>query len=201
MTLQTLVSQLVDERSLEALERLTGSRNDEVLEALIEAAGRIMDDDDGDPNDDGIVDAVRAHLVEVKAIGILTDALKFPDPSARVFALSCLSEIGNPDALPPMIALLRDKDQSVKDAAAAHLALLTKYDFGHDAKKWTQWHQRRAAGLVEQEAEDREDEARRLKLQMRRKRKAEEEAPTPPPVEEQREYRPQDRFGPGSYGR
>ncbi len=199
MTLQSLVSQLVDDRSLEALERLTGSRNDEVLEALVEAAGQIKDDDRGDTNDGDIVDGVRAHLVELKAVGVLTDALKFPEPASREFALSCLSEIGNLDAVPPMIALLRDKDEGVRETAAAHLALLTKYDFGHDAKKWTQWHQRRAAGLVEQEAEDREDEVRRLKLQMRRKRAKEQNAEPPPP--EPTEYQPNDRFGPGSYGR
>jgi hypothetical protein len=198
MTLQTLVSQLVDDRSLEALERLTGSRNDEVLEALVEAAGQIQGDDRGDTNDGDIVDGIRSHLVELKAVGVLTDALKFPDPASREFALSCLSEIGNLDAMPPMIALLRDKDESVRETAAAHLALLTKYDFGFDAKKWTAWHQRRAAGLVEQAVEDREDEVRRLKLQMRRK-KSKEQAPEPPP--EQVDYQPNDRFGPGSYGR
>ena len=48
MSLQSLVSQLVDERSLEALERLTSSRSDEVLEALIEAAGEIIGDDRGE---------------------------------------------------------------------------------------------------------------------------------------------------------
>lgn len=200
MTLQSLVGQLVHDRSLEALERLTGSRSDEVLEALVEAAGEISADDRGDTNDGDIVDGVRAHLVELKAVGVLTDALKFPDPASREFALSCLSEIGNLDAVPPMIALLRDKDQGVREAAAAHLALLTKYDLGFDAKKWTEWHQRRAAGLVEQAAEDREDEVRRLKLQMRRKRKKGSEEPEPPPPE-QVEYQPNDRFGPGSYGR
>jgi HEAT repeat protein len=87
----------------------------------------------------------------------------------REFALSCLGEIGDLDAVPAMVNLLKDRDTAVRDAAAAHLALLTKYDFGHDAAKWNEWHRKRLQGLAEQVVEDREDEARRLKLQMRGK--------------------------------
>ena len=76
MELHRLVDLLVDDRSLDALQRLTGSRNEEVLEALIEAAGRILGSERGDPSDDEIVDEVRQHLVDCKAVGPLVDALQ-----------------------------------------------------------------------------------------------------------------------------
>lgn len=175
MSLDSLVSELVDERSLEALEKLTSSRNEEVLYALVEAAGQIVAADHGDDNDDAILEGVRSHLVDSKAVGILIDALNLVDPSAREFSLSCLSEIADPIAIPEMIALLKDSDEGVRNAAAAHLALLTKYDFGHDAKKWREWDHKRVAGLLEQIVEDREDMARRLKMQMRRKKTKDEQ--------------------------
>ncbi|RMG15840.1 MAG: hypothetical protein D6731_07555 [Planctomycetota bacterium] len=167
MTLGSLVSELVDERSLDALERLTGSRNEEVLEALIEAAGRILADDRSEEVDDDIVERIRDHLVDSRAVGPLTDALSGSPPEAIEFALGCLSEIGDLDAVPPMIAILEGRDPQLREAAAEHLALLTKYDFGQDAKRWREWQQRRIRGLAEQAEEDREDEARLLNLKLR----------------------------------
>ncbi len=168
MSLASLVEQLVEERSYDALERLTGSRNEEVLDALIEAASRIISTDQLDPSDDGgIVDGVRSHLIDARPVGLLIDSLKHPDATVREFALSCLGEIGDLAAVGPMVKLLENSDPATREAAAAHLALLTKYDFGQDASKWREWEGKRMRGLVEQAKEDREDEARRLKLRMR----------------------------------
>ena len=68
------------------------------------------------------------------------------------------------EARAPMVKMLENSDATTREAAAAHLALLTKYDFGQDAAKWREWETKRIQGLVEQAVEDREDQARRLKL-------------------------------------
>ncbi len=175
MNLDDRVEQLVSERSLEALEALTGSRNDEVLEALIQAAGELQKSETTDETEDGIVESIRNHLVECRAIGLLVDALASQDSTTREFALSCLSEIGDPTPVPFMINLLEHKDPATREAAAEHLALLTHYDFGKDVAKWREWHDRRLKGLEEQAVEDREDQARRLRLQIRGKRGGDDE--------------------------
>ena len=168
MSLETLIDELVEERSLEALEKLTGVRNDDVLEALIGAAGRIMGTEEGDSFDDGILEEVRSHVIESRPVGLLVDiASQHGDPDAREFALSCLGEIGDPAAIGPMITLFEDRDPRIREAAAEHLALMTRHDLGKDPAKWREWHRRRQAGLEEQAVEDREDKARLLKLQMR----------------------------------
>lgn len=174
MNLEELVDMLVEDRSPEALEALTGSRNDEVLEALIQAAGTLLKSERADETDDGIVESIRQHLVESRAIGLLTDALASSDAMTREFSLSCLSEIADPAAIPFMINLLEHKDAGTREAAAEHLALLTHYDFGKDVAKWREWHDRKIKGLAEQEVEDREDQARRLRLQHRGKRGGED---------------------------
>ena len=117
MSLVSLIQDLVDDRSLDALERLTGSRDDEVLEALVEAAGEIMSADSTHFSDDEIVETIREHLISTKPLGVLTDALKRPGPWTKEFALSCLSEMGDLSALTAMIDLLEDPEQRVRDAA------------------------------------------------------------------------------------
>src|SRR5688572_13181689 len=149
MNLEELVDMLVEDRSPEALEALTGSRADEVMEALIQAAGELVKSDRNDETDDGIVESIRQHLVETRAIGLLTDALGHADATTREFALTCLSEIGDPAAVPAMINLLEHKDPATREVAAEHLALLTHYDFGKDVAKWRDWDQRRVKGLAE----------------------------------------------------
>ncbi len=167
MSLEDLVEQLVEDRSLDALETLCGSYSEEVLEALVDAAGRILGDERSDPADDGIVERVRLHVVEAKATGVCIDALSVGDAETREFALSCLSEIGDHVAVEPMIRLLTDPDERIREAAASHLALLTSYDFGQDPKKWRDFEARRVKGLQEQEVEDQEDRSRRIKLRMK----------------------------------
>jgi HEAT repeat protein len=39
----------------------------------------------------------------------------------------------------PLVDLLEDKDQRVRDAAAAALKSLTSQDFGDDVKRWRKW--------------------------------------------------------------
>lgn len=167
MNVDDLIDALVDERSLEALEQLTLSASDEVLEALIHAAGRVSVDDDLETEDDRIVEAIHQHVVERRPVGILMDALASGDAPTREFALGCLSEIGDVKAVPAMINLLADKDGDVRDAAAEHLALLTHYDFGKDPAKWRAWHERLLKGQEEQAKEEIEDKQRLLRMQMK----------------------------------
>jgi hypothetical protein len=162
-----LIEQLVEERSLEALEELTLSGSDEVVEALLTAAGRLMEADELDEADDRIVETIRHHIVSQRPVGMLMDALASGNPTKREFALACLSEIGDTKAVPAMIALLGDKSGDVRDAAAEHLALLTHYDFGKDAAKWRDWYSRLVKGQEEQAKEAEEDQARLLRMQMK----------------------------------
>ncbi len=172
MTLERLIDELVDDRSLDALARLTGSKNEEVLAGLIEGAGRLIGADRPDPSDDEILDSLRQHLIDCRATGLLVDALASPDENAQEFALGCLSQIGDLQAFEPMVKLLETGKPDMKAIAAEHLSLLTHYDFGDDPAKWRDWFSRRAQGLIEQAVEDREDVARRLKLQYRKNKNA-----------------------------
>jgi HEAT repeats len=174
VSVEDVMRELVEERSLDALERVTGSRNEEVLEAVIHAAGEILASDALDETDDRIVEELRLHLVDCKAIGMLVDALQTGTPTTKEFALSCLGEIRDTTSLPAMINLLDDEDEGVRAAAAEHLALLTTYDFGQDPAKWREWLAKKVKGELEQVAEDREDQARMLRLQMRGNRSEEE---------------------------
>lgn len=169
MSLDDLVHQLVEDRSLEALEILTGSRNEDVLEELVSAAGRVLGDDAQDDADDEIVDTIRHRLTELRATGPLIDALGFDsDPITQEFAMSCLAEIGDMVAFDPLLKVLEEsRSDELKKVAASQLALLTTYDFGPDAQKWREWNQRRIEGLQEQALEDAEEQARRLNLRLK----------------------------------
>jgi len=168
VSLDDLVHQLVEDRSLEALEFLTGSRNEDVLEELVTAAGRVLGDDQQDDADDEIVDTIRQRLIEVKATGPLIDALGFDsDPITQEFAMGCLAEIGDMVAFEPLLKILEEGRGELKTVAASQLALLTNYDHGPDAKKWREWNHRRIDGLQEQAVEDAEENARRLNLRLK----------------------------------
>ena len=167
MNVDDLIEQLVEERSLEALEELTMSGSDEVVEALLQAAGRLIENEDYEDTDDRIVETIRQHIVRQRPVGLLMDALAAGNATKRELALACLSEIGDTKAVPAMIALLSDKDEVVRAAAAEHLALLTHYDFGGDAAKWRDWHERLVKGQEEQAKEAQEDQQRLLRMQMK----------------------------------
>jgi len=177
VSVQDVVEQLVEERSLDALERLTGSKSDEVLEALIDAAGQLINSPEYDDSEDRIVETIRQHLVDSKGVGVLVDALRPTGDEATVeFALACLSEIGDTQAVPHMIRLLDSKSEAIKDAAAEHLALLTQYDFGKDSAKWQEWFANLVAGRHEQKLEDKEDKERLLRLKFRTGKKKDGES-------------------------
>jgi hypothetical protein len=137
--IEELVDELIDDRSVEALERLTGSSDDRVLAALVEVAGKIIDGDRADDDDDTIVEEIQAHLVKCAKTGPLIDALDSKNPSVRELALGCLGEIGDLSAAEHMIGRLEDAEASVREAALEHLTLLTDQDFGMDPPAWRKW--------------------------------------------------------------
>lgn len=167
MNVDDLIEALVEERSLEALEELTMSGSDEVVEALLQAAARLILNEDYEDTDDRIVETIRQHIVRQRPVGLLMDALASGSATKREFALACLSEIGDTKAVPAMVTLLGDKDEAVVEAAAEHLALLTHYDFGKDAERWRDWHGRLVKGQEEQAKEAQEDQQRLLRMQMK----------------------------------
>jgi hypothetical protein len=161
--IEELVEELVDERSMEALERLTGSKNERVLAALIEAAGEIIDAETPQDEDDTILEEIQAHLVKCAEVGPLLDALEHKNPSIRELALACLGEMGDPSVAEPMIARLEDEEESVREAAAEHLSLLTDHDFGVDVAAWRGWLETQAGLAKQREIEEREESKQRAK--------------------------------------
>src|SRR5580704_281504 len=103
--IEELCEELVRERSMEALERLTGSKAERVIASLIQAAGEILDADTPQDEDDTIIEEIQAHLVKCAEVGPLTDALEAATtkPATKEFVLGCLGEIGDPAAAEPMI--------------------------------------------------------------------------------------------------
>lgn len=178
MSLDDLVHQLVEDRSLEALEFLVGSRNEDVFEELVSAAGRVLGDEVEDDADDEIVDTIRQRLIELKATGPLIDALGIDgDPVTQEFAMGCLAEIADMVAFDPLLKVLEEGKGDLKAIAASQLSLLTNYDFGPDAKKWREWNVRRIQGLQDQAVEDEEENARRLNLRLKGTKVTEEQDP------------------------
>ena len=160
---EDLSEELVRERSMEALERLTGSKADRVLAALIEAAGAIMDADTPQDEDDTILEEIQAHLVRCAELGPLVDSLEAAKPSVKEFVLGCLGEIGDPAAAEPMITCLEDADAGVREAAAEHLSLLTDHDFGIDPIAWRKWLEAQDDLAKLREQEEREESKQRAK--------------------------------------
>lgn len=161
--IEELCEELVRERSMEALERLTGSKADRVLAALIEAAGEILDAETPQDEDDTILEEIQAHLVKCAELGPLTDAIESSKPSVKEFVLGCLGEIGDPAAAEPMITCLEDPDQGVREAAAEHLSLLTDHDFGIDPIAWRKWLEAQDALAKQREEDEREESRQRAK--------------------------------------
>jgi hypothetical protein len=161
--IEELCEELVRERSMEALERLTGSKNERVLAALIESAGEILEADTPQDEDDTILEEIQAHLVKCNEPGPLTDALEGTKPSTKEFVLGCLGEIGDPAAAEPMIKCLEDADEGVREAAAEHLSLLTDHDFGIDPIAWRKWLEEQDENTRAREQEEREDSKQRQK--------------------------------------
>ena len=163
--IEELCEELVRERSMEALERLTGSKAERVLAALIDAAGEILDADTPQDEDDTILEEIQAHLVKCSELGPLVDALEAANakPTVKEFVLGCLGEIGDPAAAEPMINCLEDADQGVREAAAEHLSLLTDHDFGIDPIAWRKWLEAQDALAKQREEDEREESRQRAK--------------------------------------
>jgi len=163
--IEDLCEELVRERSMEALERLTGSKADRVLAALIDSAGAILEADTPQDEDDTILEEIQAHLVKCAELGPLTDALEAAaaKPSSKEFILGCLGEIGDPSAAEPMIVCLEDPDAGVREAAAEHLSLLTDHDFGIDPIAWRRWLEAQDDLAKQREQEEREESRQRAK--------------------------------------
>ncbi|MBI3723523.1 HEAT repeat domain-containing protein [bacterium] len=158
-----LQEELVRERSMEALERLTGTTQDRVLTALIEAAGEIIDAETPQDEDDTILEEIQTHLVKCAETGPLVDALESKNASIREFALGCLGEMGDVSVAEHMIARLEDEEPSVREAASEHLSLLTDHDYGVDPAAWRRWLETQADLTKQREADEREESRQRAK--------------------------------------
>ena len=161
--IEELSEDIIRERSMEALERLTGSKDDRVLTALLDIAGQIMDAETPQDEDDTLLEEIQAHLVKSAEIGPIIDALASDKPSIREYVLGCLGEMGDLTAAEPMIDRLEDPEASVREAAAEHLSLLTDQDLGSDVATWRQWLTEQAELAQVREADEREESKQRAK--------------------------------------
>ena len=57
----------------------------------------------------------------------------------RVLAIETMGEICTGAMVPPLIAVLSDPSDDIGDAARRALRLITRQDFGRDAKRWQEW--------------------------------------------------------------
>jgi hypothetical protein len=73
-----------------------------------------------------ILDEIRAVLTE-------------PDPRPRREAIEILGQLADREAVPRLIALLRDPERTVADAARSALVSITRQDFGLKQPHWTRW--------------------------------------------------------------
>ena len=164
---EELVDELIDDRSVEALERLTGSSHERVLAALVDVAGRIIEDDRSEESDDTIVEEIQAHVVKCAQTGPLVDALESKNPSVREFALACLGEIGDMSTAAAMIGRLEDENQGVREAALEHLTLISDQDLGPDPAAWRAW----LEGIMAREKDRAREEREELVEKRQRKSK------------------------------
>lgn len=77
----------------------------------------------------------------------LDNITRSPDHPAphRVLAIETMGEIRIGAMIPPLIAVLGDASEDVGDAARRALLMITRQDFGRDAKRWQEWWIRNAS--------------------------------------------------------
>jgi hypothetical protein len=66
------------------------------------------------------------------------------DPFERGAAMHAMSELRHPALVPEMVHALGDGDERVVAAAHAALVLVTRQDFGADARPWLRWWEQNA---------------------------------------------------------
>ena len=57
----------------------------------------------------------------------------------RVLAIETMGEIRHGALVPPLLVALTDPSDEVGDAARRALLLITRQDYGHDARRWHEW--------------------------------------------------------------
>ncbi|MBK6847816.1 MAG: HEAT repeat domain-containing protein [Proteobacteria bacterium] len=82
---------------------------------------------------------LRRHDQLAEARDALRADLAHTDPRRQAAAMLALGALGDNVAAPSLIALLRDPDADLAQAARLALALLTKQDFHHNVAAWTEW--------------------------------------------------------------
>jgi len=61
-----------------------------------------------------------------------------PEPR-RLIAISSIAELKIHRLVPALIRALTDQQDAIPEAAARALGILTRQDFGRDARKWSDW--------------------------------------------------------------
>ncbi len=71
----------------------------------------------------------------------LEDITKNPDEGSpnRVLAIETMGEIRSGSVVPPLLSALEGAPEDVADAARRALLLITRQDFGRDARRWQEW--------------------------------------------------------------
>jgi hypothetical protein len=84
-----------------------------------------------------LVAAARPYPEEVRSavLGFSQSA----DPIDRAAAMRVMGELREPSLVPDLVHTLADGDEAVVAAAHASLVMVTRQDFGLDARPWLRW--------------------------------------------------------------
>jgi HEAT repeat protein len=84
---------------------------------------------------------VQEALVKIgnPAVDSLIAALETAGPGGRVRIVETLADIGDRRAVPALIRLLKEDEETLGDDAASALKKITNEWFGNDAEAWTRW--------------------------------------------------------------
>jgi hypothetical protein len=81
--------------------------------------------------------AARSYPDEVR--GAVVNLSQSADPLERAAAMRVMGELREPSLVPELVRALADGDEAVVTSAHASLVLVTRQDFGLDARPWLRW--------------------------------------------------------------
>lgn len=122
----------------EALEQLGLAELSPLVDSLRQAGATVQEGGQSDVPVDHTVRAARGMVNDLMVDGLIA-RLKSNRAPARRRAAQVLGNLGNQRAVAPLIDLLEDEDEEVRDAAAKSLESLTNQQLGTDAEAWRQW--------------------------------------------------------------
>jgi Type II secretion system (T2SS), protein E, N-terminal domain len=85
-----------------------------------------------------LVDAGAAGAPVLRGLEDIATNRDEPGPH-RVLAIETMGEIRSASMVPPLLAAIADSSEEISEAARRALLLVTRQDFGRDARRWHDW--------------------------------------------------------------